>query len=151
MKSLGVDRFFGRLAEDQRAASAGKTLLRQLLLILAAMVLTSLFLLLTGYDPFIVFKAIYQSVSRDIGGTVRWMIPYGLMGLAVALTFRMNLFNMGVDGQLYLGAIGATYISMKLGDAPHAVAILATLAFAILAGALYAVVPALLKIKLNCD
>ena len=36
MKSLGVDRFFGRLAEDQRAASAGKTLLRQLLLILAA-------------------------------------------------------------------------------------------------------------------
>ena len=151
MKSLGVDRFFGRLAEDQRAASAGKTLLRQLLLILAAMVLTSLFLLLTGYDPFIVFKAIYQSVSRDIGGTVRWMIPYGLMGLAVALTFRVNLFNMGVEGQLYLGAIGATYISMKLGDAPHAVAILATLAFAILAGALYAVVPALLKIKLNCD
>lgn len=61
------------------------------------------------------------------------MIPYGLMGLAVALTFRMNLFNMGVDGQLYLGAIGATYISMKLGDAPHAMAILATLAFAILA------------------
>ena len=118
MKSLGVDRFFGRLAEDQRAASAGKTLLRQLLLILAAMVLTSLFLLLTGYDPFIVFKAIYQSVSRDIGGTVRWMIPYGLMGLAVALTFRMNLFNMGVDGQLYLGAIGATYISMKLGTPP---------------------------------
>ena len=64
------------------------------------------------------------------------MIPYGLMGLAVALTFRMNLFNMGVDGQLYLGAIGATYISMKLGDAPHAVAILATLAFAILAAEL---------------
>ena len=148
---MNISRFFSKLAGNQKASTAGRTLLRQVLLILVALLLTSLFLLITGYDPFIVFKAIYKSISTDIGGTVRWMIPYGMLGLAVALTFRMNLFNMGVDGQLYLGAIGATYISMQLGDAPRAVAVLATLAFAVIAGALFAVLPAILKIKLKCD
>ena len=89
------------------------------------MTLTSFFLLATGYDPLIVFKAIYKSISQDLGGTVRWMIPLGMAGLAVALTFRMNLFNMGVDGQLYLGAIAATFISMKLANMPDIVAIVA--------------------------
>ncbi|MBQ3277460.1 MAG: ABC transporter permease [Oscillospiraceae bacterium] len=148
---MKVSEAFSGLVRNQKASSAGKTLLRQVILILVAMVLTSLFLLVTGYDPFIVFKAIYKSISTDIGGTIRWMIPYGLMGLAVALTFRMNLFNMGVDGQLYLGAIGATYISMKMADAPHLVAVVATIAFAVIAGALFAVIPAVLKIRLNCD
>ena len=148
---MNVSQVFSKLVSSQKASSAGRTLLRQIVLIMVALLLTSLFLLVTGYDPWIVFKAIYKSISTDIGGTVRWMIPYGMMGLAVALTFRMNLFNMGVDGQLYLGAIGATYISMQLGDAPRPVAILATIAFAVIAGALFAILPALLKIKLKCD
>ena len=111
---MNVSQVFSKLVSSQKASSAGRTLLRQIVLIMVALLLTSLFLLVTGYDPWIVFKAIYKSISTDIGGTVRWMIPYGMMGLAVALTFRMNLFNMGVDGQLYLGAIGATYICMQL-------------------------------------
>lgn len=148
---MNVSEVFSKLASNQRASSGGKTLVRQIALILVALLLTSLFLWVTGYDPWIVFQAIYQSVSTDIGGTIRWMIPYGMMGLAVALTFRMNLFNMGVDGQLYIGAIGATFISMQLGDAPRSVAILATIAFAVIGGALFAVIPALLKIKLKCD
>ena len=109
---MNVSEVFSKLASNQRASSGGKTLVRQIALILVALLLTSLFLWVTGYDPWIVFQAIYQSVSTDIGGTIRWMIPYGMMGLAVALTFRMNLFNMGADGQLYIGAIGATFISM---------------------------------------
>ena len=148
---MNVSHVFSQLVKNQKAASAGRTLVRQVALILVAMLLTSLFLFITGYDPFIVFKAIYKSISTDIGGTIRWMIPYGLMGLAVALTFRMNLFNMGVDGQLYLGAIGATFISMRMGNAPHLVAVIVTIAFAVLAGALYSIIPALLKTRLNCD
>ena len=148
---MNVSEVCRKLVKNQRASSSGKTLVRQIVLILVALLLTSLFLWVTGYNPWIVFQAIYQSVSTDIGGTIRWMIPYGMMGLAVALTFRMNLFNMGVDGQLYIGAIGATFISMQLGDAPRVVAILATIAFAVIGGALFAVIPALLKIKLKCD
>ncbi len=151
MKKCGVNQAFQKLLENQKASSAVQVLFRQTALILVAMLLTCLFLWATGYDPWIVFRAIFKSVSGDIGGTIRWMIPYGLMGLAVALTFRMNLFNMGVDGQLYLGAIGATFISMKFSNVPHGAAVFVTLLFSVAAGALYAVIPALLKMKLDCD
>lgn len=140
-----------RGARDLKRTRAIQTIAKQGFLILVSLLLSSLFLLLTGYDPLIVFRAIWRGISADIGGTVRWMIPYLFSGLAIALTFRMNIFNMGVDGQLYLGAIAATYITMKLQNIPPLPAVLATILFSALAGALFALIPALMKIKLKCD
>ena len=91
----------------RRLKGSLKAIGRQLLLILLAMVVCALFLLCTGYDPYIVFKAIGKAIASDMGGTVRWATPYIMTGLAVALTFKANIFNMGVDGQLYLGSIAS--------------------------------------------
>lgn len=46
--------------------------LKQLFLILLAMLTCSVFLLLLGYDPFIVLRAIIKAVRSDLGGTIRW-------------------------------------------------------------------------------
>ncbi|MBR1457237.1 MAG: ABC transporter permease [Oscillospiraceae bacterium] len=135
----------------RRVLTVGKAVGRQLLLILAAMLVCSLFLLCTGYDPFIVLKAIGRAIRSDLGGTVRWTTPYMLTGLAVAVTFRANIFNMGVDGQLYLGSIAAVWLSTYLTNWPAAVAVPFVLVFSMLVGGLYAVIPALLKIRLRCD
>lgn len=124
---------------------------KQISLIILALILSSIFLLATGYDPFIVIKAIAKGVTAGLGGTVRWTIPYAFAGLAICLTFRANIFNMGVDGQLYIGAIAATYLSMMLSDFPPVIAITGTIIFASIAGGLFAVIPALMKIKLKCD
>jgi ABC-type uncharacterized transport system permease subunit len=148
---MKIKEALGRLKNNKKSAAAGKNLLKQVALIFVALLLSSLFLLLTGYDPLIVFKAIAKGITSDIGGTVRWMIPYGFAGLAIALTFRMGIFNMGVDGQLYMGAIAATFISMKMAEVPSFVAVTATIVFAAVAGGLFALVPALLKVKLKCD
>lgn len=135
----------------QKLLSALKAIGRQLMLILLSIVVCSVFLFFTGYDPAIVVKAIFKAIVSDFGGTVRWATPYLMTGLAVALTFKANIFNMGVDGQLYLGSIAAVWLAMHLGNWPSAAAITVILMFSMLVGGLYAVIPAALKIKLNCD
>lgn len=124
---------------------------RQIVLILLSMLVCSVLLAATGYDPYIVLKAIYKAIASDLGGTIRWSTPYLMTGLAVALTFKANVFNMGVDGQLYLGSIAAVWLSAYLGEWPPAAAVLFIIVFSMLVGGAYAVVPALLKVKLNCD
>ena len=42
--------------------------------------------------------------------------PILFTGLAAAAAFRMQLFNIGAEGQLYLGAVGASWIALQLGD-----------------------------------
>ena len=128
-----------------------KTIGKQIFLIVFALILSSLFLLVTGYDPLIVVKAITRGVTSGLGGTIRWTIPYIFAGLAISLTFQANIFNMGVDGQLYIGAIAATYLSMNLSHVPAPIAIIGTIVFASIAGGLFAVIPAIMKIKLKCD
>ena len=49
-------------------------------------------------------------------GTLISATPILFTGLAAAAAFRMQLFNIGAEGQLYLGAIGAAWIALKLGD-----------------------------------
>lgn len=124
---------------------------KQCLLILLALLLSSLFVFISGYNPWIVFKAIGIGLFSDLDGTIRWTIPYILVGIAAAITFRTNIFNMGIDGQFYIGAIAATYISFSLGNCTSVVAIIVTILFAAVSGAAFAVIPALLKTKLNCD
>lgn len=124
---------------------------KQILLIFLALVVCSIFLLCMGYDPYIVVKAIRKAIVSDLGGTVRWATPYIMTGLAVALTFKANIFNMGVDGQLYLGSIAAVWLATHLADWPSGVAIPFIMVFSMIVGGLYATIPALLKIRLNCD
>lgn len=71
--------------------------------------------------------------------------PYIFAGLACALGFRAGLFNIGVEGQLFMGGIAATYVGYSITGLPAYIhAPLAFLAGA-LGGAIWGMVPGLLK------
>src|SRR5437870_10818191 len=74
--------------------------------------------------------------------------PLLFTGLAAAAAFRMQLFNIGAEGQLYLGAIGGSWIALKLGaHGVHSTALL-ILAMCVAgrgAGAVWALIPGLLR------
>ncbi|MDH7485646.1 MAG: ABC transporter permease [Anaerolineae bacterium] len=73
--------------------------------------------------------------------------PYILAGLAVALGFRCGLFNIGVEGQFFMGALASAYIGYRLTTLPTLVHLpLAVLAGA-LGGALWAAIPGYLKAR----
>ncbi len=71
--------------------------------------------------------------------------PLLILGLAVALAFRAGMWNIGAEGQFYAGAVAATWVGTTWGLTTHGAALLVVPAAAILAGMLWALVPAVLK------
>lgn len=82
-------------------------------------------------------------------------IPLMLTGLAAAVAFKARLFNIGAEGQLYVGALAAVAVGGLHGgtgfDLPPAVLFVLMLLAAALAGALLLLGPALMKAKLGVD
>lgn len=77
--------------------------------------------------------------------------PILLTGAAVAFAFNAGYWNIGAEGQLYAGAIAGAWIGVLLKDAPSIVGIPAMIVGGFLAGLIWALGPALLKVKLKVD
>jgi len=106
--------------------------------------------LLTGNDPIAAFTALFQGAftnDRAFGETLVATIPYIFLGLAVALGFRAGLFNIGAEGQFYLGAIFGVLAGNHLQGLPGILHIPVALAFGMLGGFLWAAIPGLLKAR----
>jgi simple sugar transport system permease protein len=120
---------------------------RSLAALAVAFALAALLVALTHGNPVAALGALLRGAfggPRAWGGTLAKATPILLTGLAIALAFRGGLFNIGVEGQLYAGALAAAVIGDRLAlPAPlHAgAALLAGVA----AGALWALPAALLK------
>lgn len=77
--------------------------------------------------------------------------PILFTGAAVALAFRAGYWNIGAEGQLLAGAIAAAGIGMVAGSLPPLVALPVMIAGGALAGATWALVPALLRVRFGID
>jgi simple sugar transport system permease protein len=73
--------------------------------------------------------------------------PYIFAGLSVALAFRGGLFNIGAEGQIFVGAITATYVGYALVGVPTIVHLPLALAAGALGGALWGFIPGWLKAR----
>lgn len=105
----------------------------------------------TGNNPFegylFLFKGGLMNLER-VGNTLAMATPLVLTGLSVAFAFRTGLFNIGTPGQVLVGGLVATVIGLTV-DLPKP-ALLSLMLFAALAGgALWGVVPGLLKARFN--
>ena len=54
------------------------------------------------------FKGAFGS-KLAIGNTIHWAIPCMLVGISAAVAFKSGVFNLGLEGQLYFGALVADY------------------------------------------
>lgn len=120
--------------------------------VLLAMVVGSLVVALTGGNPAAAFAALFEGAFGNpyqIGETLMRSTPLIFTGLAIAYGFRAGLFNIGAEGQLFMGALAATWLGLALQDLPWYVLIPVMLVGSIAAGAAWAFVPALLKAKVG--
>lgn len=113
----------------------------------AAFVVTALVLLATGKEPFNAFGIMFDyGVKADSQVYIlNKATTYYLAGLAVAIGFRMNLFNIGVDGQYRLAAFFAAVVGGAL-KLPGLVQIPLILLVGMLVGAMWASIAGLLKV-----
>jgi general nucleoside transport system permease protein len=106
-------------------------------------------------DPGRIITALQTGNSRDIATAIRPItetlvatMPLIFTGLAVAISFRAGMFNIGGDGQLMIGALGATITAIMLaGQVPSPVILVAAIGVATLAGGFWGFIPGFLKAR----
>ncbi|MFM7272204.1 MAG: ABC transporter permease [Actinomycetes bacterium] len=123
--------------------------------IIGALVIAGIFLGLTGHPAL----SVYQRLVRDGYGswyaftdTLAQATPLILTGLAAAFAFRMNLYNIGAEGQLYAGAIAASWAGLAIApNLPGPLAVLVVLLAGALGGALWILIPALARARFQAS
>jgi simple sugar transport system permease protein len=118
--------------------------------VLLALACGALFILAIGEDPVGVYALMLREslgTGYGIGQTLFKATPLVFTGLAVALGFRAGLFNIGVEGQLYLGGFAAAIVGLGLGGWPAGLALPVALLAAALAGAVWGAIPGVLKAR----
>jgi general nucleoside transport system permease protein len=118
--------------------------------LVCALFIAGLVLLATGHNPLSTYRQLFDAAFLSAGSLDQTLIaatPLAFTGLAAAVAFRMRLFNVGAEGQMYMGAItgGAAglYFGGRGGSAVFPIAAMVVAGCA--GGALWASIPGLLR------
>ena len=129
--------------------------IRGIAIILALIMSSAVTALTTHLNPLAVFSAMFQGAF----GTPRkvWMLLQNLaillcVALAVTPAFKMRCWNLGGEGQVLIGGLATTACMILLADKfPNWLVIICMVVSAILAGAIWAAIPAVFKAKFNTN
>lgn len=122
--------------------------------ILVSLLIFSLILLAFGYSP---VSSLDGLVTGSFGSvflaaeTLVLMAPLLLAALAFLVGFRARFYNIGVEGQLYIGALSAYLAGSKLGALPGELAIPLVLLAAVAGGTLWLALPLIMRVKLQVN
>lgn len=118
------------------------------LTILLALLLFAGILLINGKDPLISYRDLFKATFGSAYGfseVIVAMIPILMTALAVALPARIGMINVGGEGQMFLGAIFATFGALAFKDLPGWLLLPWMVLLGLLGGALWAFLPAYFK------
>lgn len=122
--------------------------------IVASLLIGALIMVANGRSPIVGYGALIKGAfggKYSIANTFAKTVPLALTGLATAISFRSGIFNIGGEGQLYLGAFAAAYVGITFTGLPKGLGILLAILVGALTGGLYAYIPGFLKVKYKID
>ena len=138
-----------RIAMQKSLTQKQKVLVRTAA-VLSAIVCSMLVLILMGLNP----VTVYGNIFKGCFGTfyrfkqvVYKAVPLTILSLGCCVAFKMKFWNIGAEGQFYMGAFAATWAYMLFPNAPGGVLLPLMAVFALVAGGIFALIPAALKIK----
>lgn len=135
----------------------GFPLLVSLIATLIALILGGILIAIVGGDPIRTYQHIAKVAFGDLGGitdTLQKATPLIFVGLACSIAFRMKLWNIGAEGQFFLGAFGASaivLIPILSTGTPSWLYIVVMMLAGMLTGALFGFIPGFLKARLNVN
>lgn len=118
------------------------------LAVLTAVLVGSIFILLNGYNPLAAYAGMLDGAfgtGRGISRTILNSVPFIFAGLSVAFAFKGGLFNIGAEGQLFIGAVSAAAVALALDGLPPILHVSLTLVGGFLGGAIWGGIPGALK------
>ena len=117
--------------------------------IVSALIITGFLLIVFGVSPGEGFEAILQgafgNLNKALNVTAFW-VPLALASAGLVLAFTAGLWNIGIEGQIVIGAISASWIALKF-DFPSPWQIIIQLLVAMIGGALWAGLAGILKTR----
>lgn len=134
-----------------RFGSVG-SILSPLIAFVIALLINGILLISIGINPLEAYKAIYVGALGSGYARIETLVkmaPLLLAGLGVLVAFRSRLFNIGAEGQLYAGAILTAAVSLFIGPFSPWVHIPLAILAGFIGGALWALIPALLRARFN--
>ena len=121
--------------------------------VVVAVLFTSLLVMLVGNEPGEVFRTVWMGAFRNsnaLAAVVNFWIPLVMVSMGLVVTFTAGLWNIGVEGQMMMGAVFASWAARSLA-LPHPIQISAEIAAAALGGALWAGLAGVLKTRLGVN
>lgn len=119
-----------------------------------ALVASAVIMLFMGYNPLEVYGQIIRgslATAYRFKETVNKTIPLVVLSLGIGVAFRMKFWNIGAEGQFYLGAFGASLVAFTFPSWPAFILLPAMFVSGFLFGGLWAIFPALLKSRFSAS
>ena len=140
--------------EQRERVSKKQEALITLVAIVIALILAGIFIALNGVNPIAAFfKVITSALGSPYGisETLVKTIPLIFTGLSVAIALNSKIWNIGAEGQLFFGAVVATWFVLYGPALPTPIMLTVLVIMGAIGGAFWAFIPAILKIKFKMN
>ena len=122
--------------------------------LILALAVGAVLLMAADHEPLRVYQRMFEKSLGDQNAwslTLNRAVPLGLAGLAVAVAGSMGLWNIGAEGQILAGAIGAAWVARIGGTWPGPMLLTGMLVGAVIGGGLLALVPAMARARIGVN
>ncbi len=129
-------------------------IIRPLAFILLATILCGIIFEIAGFSAILMFNSILDGAflgSRSLEKSLRWALPLFITAVGVGISFRCGFFNIGAQGQFYMGSVCAVYVTEYMSGANAVIVIPLGMIAGMTGGALWSLWPGYLKIRYGVD
>jgi hypothetical protein len=119
-----------------------------------AVLIGALLLLVNGRNPLEAYQSLLYGAFGTVGRFTETLVkatPFLLMAIAVSVSFRCQVWNIGVEGQFMIGAIFSTWVALNFVALPPILLVPLTFVAAIIGGALWSGIAGVLKAHMNVN
>jgi len=129
--------------------SPGKAWILRIAAIILSLVTGGILIIALGHNPFSVYRDMITgslSTRTALIATAKIAVPLLGAAISIAPAFRMKFWNIGTEGQILAGAIAASYFALfQYKNLPRPALLLVMFMAAVIAGGLWALIPAIFK------
>ena len=139
---------------QKKVNNLARSILNCLVPVLLAFLAGAVVICIIGENPLEAYGVLLQrSFFTSVGfqNTLHYAGPMILTGLAIAVTFKANIYNMGVEGSLLIGGFAAGIMGAQLTGMPSVPVKIICFFTAVLFGVAFAMIAAVLKVKFRAD
>jgi ABC-type uncharacterized transport system permease subunit len=121
-------------------------------IVFISIAVAAILVILSGADPFTASRMFFNGIFGNVSGFGEVFVkatPLILTGLGCSVAFRTGFFNIGAEGQFYIGALASAWVALNATGVTGVFRIILAIGCGFIFGGLWALIAALLKAKLG--